>query len=117
MAVAAPLAPLLELAIVAVALLGVNRLTALRALADDPRLRRPSWFFGLFAPAVAVEVLVSLALVGHKASLGPPLLRVARLGLLQHGLMIAALLVAVRAFAQPWRGGAGSAAPPAAMAA
>jgi len=99
----APLALLLELAIVVVAIVGVNRITGLRALADDPRLRRLSWFFGLFAAAVAVQVLVSVAVVGKHATLGSPLLRVARLTLLEHGLMLAAFVVALRAFAIPWK--------------
>jgi hypothetical protein len=110
----ASLALLLELAIVVVAILGVVRLAGLRALADDPRLRRLSWFFGLFATAVAMQVLVSVLLIGHVAGLGTPLLRITRLSLLQHGLMLAALVVALRAFAAPWKG-AQAAAPVAAV--
>src|ERR1041385_6067828 len=80
-AATAPLALLLELAIVVTALVGVVRIAGLRALSDDPRLRRLSWFFGLFAAAVGVQVLLTTLLLGKAPQAGPGLvlLRLARL--------------------------------------
>src|ERR1041385_7672265 len=85
-AATAPLALLLELAIVVAAVVGVVRIAGLRALSDDPRLRRLSWFFGLFAAAVGVQVLATALLLGKapQAGAGLALLRLARLTLLQH---------------------------------
>jgi hypothetical protein len=101
---AAAIALLLQVAVVVVALVGVMRLAALRALADDVRLRRLSWFFGLFAAAVAAQLLLTALLLGHgRAPAGPFLRQLNGLTLLYHGLMLAALVVAVRAFALPWR--------------
>jgi hypothetical protein len=107
-AATAPLALLLELAIVVTALVGVVRIAGLRALSDDPRLRRLSWFFGLFAAAVGVQVLLTTLLLGKAPQAGPGLvlLRLARLTLLEHGLMLAAFVVALRAFATPWKAAA-----------
>lgn len=102
---AAALTLLLQAAVVVTALVGVTRLAGLRALADDARLRRLSLFFGLFASAVAVQFVLGLLLLGHGKipSTGPVVRQLNFLTLAYHGLMLAALAVALRAFALPWR--------------
>jgi hypothetical protein len=99
----AALAFALQAAIVVAAVAGLVRVARLRAFADDARLRRLGWFFGLLAGALGVEVVVTAFLVGqhgHPGGAAPPSLTV--LVLLHHGLMLAALALALRTFAVPW---------------
>lgn len=97
------LAFLLQGAIVVAAVAGLVRVAGLRAFADDARLRRLGWFFGLFAGALGVEVVVTAFLLGHGvAGVAAAPRALALLVLLHHGLMIAALVVALRTFAVPW---------------
>lgn len=98
------LALLLEVGIVAVSVAGLVRVAGLRAFADDARLRRLSWFFGLFGSAVAIQVLVSTFLLGgHPMGHEAMLPTLATLVLIQHVLMLSALVVALRTFAVPWQ--------------
>lgn len=111
------LAFLLQAGIVVAALAGLVRVAGLRAFADDLRLRRLGWFFGLFAGAVGVEVVVTAFLLGaaqaHVAGAVAAARPLTLLVLLHHGLMVAALIVALRTFAVPWRQAAPAAVAPA----
>src|SRR5688572_15796385 len=78
------------------------RVAALRAFADDARLRRLGWFFGLFAGALGVEAVVTAFLLGHGASPIHVPHSLTLLVVAHHGLMLAALVVALRTFAVPW---------------
>lgn len=97
------LAFLLQAAIVVAAVAGLVRVAGLRAFADDARLRRLGWFFALLAGALGVEGLVTAFLLGQASSGGidvPHALWL--LVLARHGLMLAALAVALRTFEVPW---------------
>lgn len=97
------LAFLLQGGIVVAAVAGLVRVAGLRAFADDLRLRRLGWFFGLFAGALGVEAVVTAFLLGHGGAGAIAVPRsLALLVLLHHGLMLAALVVALRTFAVPW---------------
>ena len=97
------LALVLQTAIVVAALAGLVRVAALRAYADDARLRRLATFFGLLAGAVGAEVLVSAFLLGQASAGGAPVPHALfALVLAHHALMLAALVVALRTFAVPW---------------
>ena len=96
------LAFLLQAAIVVAAVAGLVRVAALRAFADDLRLRRLGWFFGLLAGAIGVEVVVTAFLLGQGTGIMAVPKPLSLLVLLHHGLMLAALVVALRTFAMPW---------------
>ncbi len=84
---------------VALAAWGLARVRALEHLLPDPRLHRLAWFFGLITAAMAVH----LVLMTHPWVEAPPWRPVrdrtsALLLTLHHGLLTAAMVVAVRAY-------------------
>ncbi|MHB8633377.1 MAG: hypothetical protein ACYDBQ_05325 [Thermoplasmatota archaeon] len=102
MAVAPWAVLLLEAATAGCGAWGVVRVERLRALADDRRLTRLAWFFGLLSASFLVQLVGTALVVGAH---GRPT-RFGGVAVLQHGLLIAALVVAVVAYTPPWKGAA-----------
>ncbi len=97
----------IELAVAAIAGYGAARCNQLQRYGTDPRLRALSWFFGLFATSMVFAALWSLQLIAYASGDGPRFdrpqgrERVTAMLVLQHLVMLASLIVAVRAFGRP----------------